>query len=82
MLQDTFDCDNVTVLKQPSNDRVLLGLEDAFKEWQGMSRISVPAATRSISVCGGQGYTVQWNCNGFDSNHCKLVCCPDWYQWT
>jgi hypothetical protein len=41
VLKDTFHCGSITVLKPPSNDRVLLGLEDAFNEWQGMSRISV-----------------------------------------
>ena len=71
VLKDTFHR-GVTVLKPPSNDRVLLGLEDAFNEWQGMSKISVREAARSVSVCGGQGYNVQCNCNGkCESNRCK-----------
>ena len=41
VLKNTCDRGNVTVLKPLSNYRVLLGLEDAFKEWQGMSRIIV-----------------------------------------
>ena len=31
VLKDTIDRGNITVLKPPSNDRVLLGLEDASR---------------------------------------------------
>ena len=57
-----------------SNNWALMGLEDAFNDWQGMSCITKCEAARNMSVAGGQGNgNVKCKCRvDCASNHCKF----------
>ena len=49
----------------------LLGLEDAFKEWKGMSKIPEKEAARRTSNIGGKGF-IKCSCKGkCNTNSCS-----------
>jgi len=70
VLQQRYARHNVSIV--PDN-RELLGLENAFIEWQRMPRITEREAARSISASGGQGHgVIKCNCRApCKSNRCK-----------
>ena len=57
-----------------SNNRKICGFEQAFLEWQGMTRIKEREAAKAVSVVEGQGHSVQCDCRGkCDGKRCKCV---------
>jgi len=64
----------VLSVKKESNNRKLLGLEDAFLTWEGLPRISERAAARASSLVGGQGHNVRCDCKtACNTNRCKCI---------
>ena len=54
VMKTLYSMNRISVVKNGTKE--LLGLEDAFKEWKGMSKISEREAARRTSNSGGQGF--------------------------
>jgi len=64
-----YSMNRISVVKTGTKE--LLGLEDAFKEWKGMSKISEREAARKTSKVGGQGF-IECSCKGkCNTNSCS-----------
>jgi len=64
-----YGMNRISVVKTGTKE--LLGLEDAFKEWKGMSTISKREAARRSSKIGGQGF-IKCSCEGkCNTNFCS-----------
>jgi len=64
-----YGMNRISVVKTGTKE--LLGLEDAFKEWKGMSTISEREAARRTSKIGGQGF-IECSCVGkCNTNFCS-----------
>ena len=55
VLNCAYPCHCIPHVPGASNNRALMGLEDAFNDWQGMPCITERKAARDKSVLGGQG---------------------------
>ena len=55
-------------MNRKTGTKELLGLEDALKEWKGMSKISERKAARKTSKVGGQGF-IKCSCKGRCDTH-------------
>ena len=56
---------SISYVLTTSNNRELLGLDEAFKKWQGMLLITKQEAASNISVSGGQGNgNIKWQVQG------------------
>ncbi|KAL3783884.1 hypothetical protein HJC23_007989 [Cyclotella cryptica] len=72
VLKNTYTPHTVSMLPGPSNNRVLCGLDSAFKEWQGLPKITEREAARVVSAVGGQGFNIMCHCNGScDNKRCS-----------
>jgi ribosomal protein S17 len=60
------------LVPEASNNRKVMDLEDAYKDWQGLPKITEREAARFISSVGGQGM-VKCNCKG-DCNTTSCAC--------
>ena len=73
VLNRAYSCHCISCVPGASNNRALMGLEDAFNDWQGMPCITKLEAARDMSVAGGQGNgNIKCKCRGdCTSNCCK-----------
>lgn len=68
-MKTLYSMNRISVVKTGTKE--LLGLEDAFKEWKGMSTISEREAARRTSKIGGQGF-IECSCVGkCNTNFCS-----------
>ncbi len=73
LLKPMYNYHKLSRVSEPGNYIKLLGLKEAFVNWQKMKMVSECEASRKESFIGGQGKgTVICTCKGArDSNQCK-----------
>jgi len=68
VIDHCFSRSHVTKLTGVSNDRKLNNLEEVFREFEGIPKVTVRHAARHVSQTGGQGIQ-RCNCTGNCSNN-------------
>jgi hypothetical protein len=63
LLHQAYVYHSLRVVPEASNNREVMDLEDAFKDWKGLPKITEREAAHFVSSVGGQGMT-KCNCKG------------------